>query len=86
LELIRNKGSKEEVEKKCPVCRGSCRCKVCSVTNSGVTECKDSQSVRSDIDRVLHLHYAVCMLLPVLKEINAEHKVEVENDAEKKGV
>lgn len=44
----------------------------------------DSQSVRSDIDRVLHLHYAVCMLLPVLKEINAEHKVEVENDAEKK--
>jgi lysine-specific demethylase 3 len=80
----RNKGSKEEVEKKCPVCRGSCRCKVCSVTNSGVTECKDSQSVRSDIDRVLHLHYAVCMLLPVLKEINAEHKVEVENDAEKK--
>jgi lysine-specific demethylase 3 len=24
------------------------------------------------------------MLLPVLKEINAEHKVEVENDAEKK--
>jgi lysine-specific demethylase 3 len=47
---------------------------------------QDSQSVRSDIDRVLHLHYAVCMLLPVLKEINAEHKVEVENDAEKKGV
>jgi len=45
---------------------------------------QDSQSVRSDIDRVLHLHYAVCMLLPVLKEINAEHKVEVENDAEKK--
>lgn len=45
-----------------------------------------SQSVRSDIDRVLHLHYAVCMLLPVLKEINAEHKIEVENDAEKKGV
>nr|ADQ37351.1 unknown [Arabidopsis lyrata] len=80
----RNKGSKEEVEKKCPVCRGSCRCKVCSVTNSGVTECKDSQSVRSDIDRVLHLHYAVCMLLPVLKEINADHKVEVKIDAEKK--
>ncbi|XP_019086962.1 PREDICTED: uncharacterized protein LOC104722919 isoform X2 [Camelina sativa] len=81
----RNKGSREEVEEKCPVCCGSCRCKVCSVTMSGVTECKDSQSVRSDIDRVLHLHYAVCMLLPVLKEINAEHKVEMENDAEKKG-
>uniref|UniRef100_A0A1J3CJA9 Lysine-specific demethylase JMJ25 n=1 Tax=Noccaea caerulescens TaxID=107243 RepID=A0A1J3CJA9_NOCCA len=78
----RNKGSKEEVEKKCPVCHGSCRCRVCSVTMSGVTECKDSQSVRSDIDRVLHLHYAVCMLLPVLKEINAEDKVKVENDAE----
>ncbi|KFK28723.1 hypothetical protein AALP_AA7G038900 [Arabis alpina] len=80
----RNNGSKEEVERKCPVCRGSCRCKVCSVSMSGVTECKDSQSVRGDIDRVLHLHYAVCMLLPVLKEINAECKVEVENDAEKK--
>lgn len=47
---------------------------------------QDSQSVRSDIDRVLHLHYAVCMLLPVLKEINADHKVEVKIDAEKKGV
>lgn len=47
---------------------------------------QDSQSGRGEIDRVLHLHYAVCMLLPVLKEINAERKVEVENDAEKKGV
>ncbi|XP_022562845.1 uncharacterized protein LOC106420968 isoform X3 [Brassica napus] len=37
----------------------------------------DSRKVRSDIDRVLHLHYAVCMLLPVLKQINAEDKVEV---------
>ncbi|EOA15338.1 hypothetical protein CARUB_v10004087mg [Capsella rubella] len=81
----RNKGSREEVEEKCPVCRGSCRCKVCSVTMSGVSKCKDSQSVRRDIDRVLHLHYAVCMLLPVLKEINAEQKVELVNDAEKKG-
>ncbi|XP_024005345.1 lysine-specific demethylase JMJ25 isoform X2 [Eutrema salsugineum] len=80
----RNKGSKEEVKKKCPVCSGSCRCKACSVTISGVTECKDSQNARSDIDRVLHLHYAVCLLLPVLKGINVEDKVEVENDAEKK--
>ncbi|KAF8101371.1 hypothetical protein N665_0206s0047 [Sinapis alba] len=82
----RNKGSKEEVERKCPVCCGSCRCKACSATMSGVTECKDSRNVRSDIDRVLHLHYAVCMLLPVLKEINAEDKVEVENETEKKGL
>ncbi|KAF3600904.1 hypothetical protein F2Q69_00033618 [Brassica cretica] len=77
-----NKGSKEEVEKKCPVCCGSCRCKSCLATMSGVTECKNSRNVRSDIDRVLHLHYAVCMLLPVLKEINSEDKVEVENDTE----
>ncbi|KAG2238236.1 hypothetical protein Bca52824_092547 [Brassica carinata] len=81
----RNKGSKEEVEKKCPVCCGSCRCKSCLATMSGVTECKDSRNVRSDIDRVLHLHYAVCMLLPVLKEINSEDKVEVENETETKG-
>ncbi|CAH2078370.1 unnamed protein product [Thlaspi arvense] len=80
----RNKGSKEEVEKKCPVCHGSCRCKACSISMSGVTECKDSQRVRSDIDRVLHLHYAVCLLLPVLKEINAEDRVKVESDAEEK--
>ncbi|KAF8096974.1 hypothetical protein N665_0298s0039 [Sinapis alba] len=81
----RNKGSKEEVEKKCPVCCGSCRCKSCLATMSGLTECKNPRNVRSDIDRVLHLHYAVCMLLPVLKEINSEDKVEVENDTEKKG-
>ncbi|WZY85275.1 hypothetical protein YC2023_031659 [Brassica napus] len=37
----------------------------------------DSRKVRSDIDRVLHLHYAVCLLLPVLKQLNAEDKVEV---------
>ncbi|RID78334.1 hypothetical protein BRARA_A01175 [Brassica rapa] len=80
----RNKGSKEEVEKKCPVCCGSCRCKSCLATMSGVTECKKSR-IRSDIDRVLHLHYAVCMLLPVLKEINSEDKVEVVNDTETKG-
>ncbi|CAH8392794.1 unnamed protein product [Eruca vesicaria subsp. sativa] len=82
----RNKGSKEEVERKCPVCCGSCRCKACSATMSGVTECKDSRNVRSNIDRVLHLHYAVCMLLPVLKEINAEDKVEIQNNTEKKGL
>ena len=47
---------------------------------------QNSRNVRSDIDRVLHLHYAVCMLLPVLKEINSEDKVEVENDTETTGV
>ncbi|XP_018460844.1 lysine-specific demethylase JMJ28 isoform X2 [Raphanus sativus] len=81
----RNKGSKEEVEKKCPVCCGSCRCKSCLATLSGVTECKNSRNVRNDIDRVLHLHYAVCMLLPVLKGINSEDNVEVENGTETKG-
>ncbi|XP_010529387.1 PREDICTED: uncharacterized protein LOC104806269 isoform X2 [Tarenaya hassleriana] len=81
----RNAGSRKEVERECPICRGSCGCKACSVTMSGVTQCKDVLITRSEIDRVLHLHYLICMLLPVLKQINAEHKTELEREAEMKG-
>lgn len=40
---------------------------------------------KNRVDRILHFHYLVCMLLPVLKQIKEDYHVGVETKAKIKG-
>ncbi|XP_022720535.1 lysine-specific demethylase JMJ25-like isoform X2 [Durio zibethinus] len=76
---------REEVKIACPVCRGTCGCKACSVSQHRDTECKEFLRDKNKVDKVLYFHYLICMLLPVLKQINQDQSVEIEVEANIKG-
>ena len=40
---------------------------------------------KNKVDKVLYFHYLICMLLPVLKQINQDQSVEIEVEAKIKG-
>lgn len=40
---------------------------------------------KSRVDRILHFHYLICMLLPVLKHISEDQNIELETEAKVKG-
>lgn len=42
-------------------------------------------SGKSRVDRILHFHYLICMLLPVLKRISEDQDTELETEAKIKG-
>ncbi|XP_050227373.1 lysine-specific demethylase JMJ28 isoform X2 [Mercurialis annua] len=75
----------EEVKIACPVCRGTCTCKTCSAVQSRDIECKGISKDKSKVNKVLYFHYLICMLLPVLKEINQDQSVELELEAKIRG-
>ncbi|KDP20870.1 hypothetical protein JCGZ_21341 [Jatropha curcas] len=75
----------EEVKIACPVCRGTCCCKVCSAIRCRDIECKDFSKDNSKVNKVLHFHYLICMLLPVLKQIMEDQSIELEIEAKIKG-
>jgi lysine-specific demethylase 3 len=39
----------------------------------------------SRVDRILHFHYLVCLLLPVLKQISEDQHTELETEAKNTG-
>ncbi|KAB5560524.1 hypothetical protein DKX38_005481 [Salix brachista] len=77
--------TQEEVKMKCPVCRKTCSCKACSAIQCRDIECKDLSKEKSEVDKVLHFHYLICMLLPILKQINQDQSIEIEIEAKIKG-
>ncbi|KAH7569009.1 hypothetical protein JRO89_XS06G0088300 [Xanthoceras sorbifolium] len=78
--------TQEDVKKACPVCRGSCSCKVCSSSGYRGADYKDLLREKTEVDKVLQFHYLICMLLPVLRQINQEQSTEVEIEAKIKGI
>ncbi|XP_023518038.1 lysine-specific demethylase JMJ25-like [Cucurbita pepo subsp. pepo] len=86
IDCIRDRyfDTQEEVKKACPVCRGICHCKDCSMYQSLHTECKDS--LGDGIGKILRFHYLICVLLPILKQINIEMHAELETEAMVKGI
>ncbi|XP_073264793.1 lysine-specific demethylase JMJ28 [Populus alba] len=78
--------TQEDVRMKCPVCRRTCSCKACSAIQCRDIECKDLSKERSKVDKVLHFHYLICMLLPILKQINQDQSIEIEIEAKIKGL
>ncbi|KAL6201103.1 hypothetical protein ACLB2K_024818 [Fragaria x ananassa] len=77
--------TQEEVKVSCPVCRGTCPCKECSENQPEGAESKDYVGVKNKVEVILHFHYLVCMLLPVLKQINQDQKFELEAEAKMRG-
>ncbi|XP_062013297.1 lysine-specific demethylase JMJ28 isoform X2 [Rosa rugosa] len=77
--------TQEEVKMACPVCRGTCPCKECSENQPKDAESKDYVGVKNKVEIILHFHYLVCMLLPVLKQINQDQKFELEAEAKMRG-
>ncbi|KAK7400466.1 hypothetical protein VNO78_11674 [Psophocarpus tetragonolobus] len=77
--------TQNEVKKVCPVCRGTCNCKDCSTSQCKDSESKEYFTGKSRVDRILHFHYLICMLLPVLKQISEDQNIELETEAKIKG-
>ncbi|RDX81127.1 Lysine-specific demethylase JMJ25, partial [Mucuna pruriens] len=77
--------TQNEVKMACPVCRGTCTCKDCLAGQYKDSESKEYLAGKNEVDRVLHFHYLVCTLLPVLKQIKEDHHVKLETEAKIKG-
>ncbi|KAG4977940.1 hypothetical protein JHK86_037414 [Glycine max] len=77
--------TQNEVKMACPVCRGTCTCKDCLSSQYEDSESKEYLAGKNRVDGILHFHYLVCMLLPVLKQIKEDHHVDVEETAKTKG-
>ncbi|XP_042520675.1 lysine-specific demethylase JMJ25-like [Macadamia integrifolia] len=75
----------EEVKMACPVCRCSCNCKMCLNNQPKEIALKCFLEGEDKVTKILHFHYLVCLLLPVLKQINQEHRIELEIEAKLKG-
>ncbi|KAK7412261.1 hypothetical protein VNO78_03712 [Psophocarpus tetragonolobus] len=79
--LIRYFDTQNEVKMACPVCRGTCNCKDCLASQYEDSESKECLAGENRVDRIVHFHYLICMLLPVLKQIKEDHCVEEETKA-----
>ncbi|KAL1331762.1 hypothetical protein HN51_049027 [Arachis hypogaea] len=79
-------GTENEVKKACPVCRGTCTCKDCLASQYKDSESKEHSAGKSRVGRILHLHYLLCMLLPVLKQISEYQDTQLETEARIKGM
>ncbi|XP_057961547.1 lysine-specific demethylase JMJ28 isoform X2 [Malania oleifera] len=73
--------TQEEVRIACPVCLRTCSCKTCLLDQSKDVECKEFLSNKNKVDRILHFHYLICMLLPALEQINQDQSIELEIEA-----
>ncbi|CAN1327010.1 Lysine-specific demethylase JMJ28 [Linum perenne] len=76
----------EEVQTACPVCRGTCGCKACSAIRFRDRECEEFSNEGRQVNKVLYFHYMICMLLPVLKQMNKDLTAEMKMEAKRKGL
>ncbi|RZB82722.1 Lysine-specific demethylase JMJ25 isoform B [Glycine soja] len=53
--------------------------------SGSVSKLQEYLAGKNRVDGILHFHYLVCMLLPVLKQIKEDHHVDVEETAKTKG-
>ncbi|XP_043689947.1 lysine-specific demethylase JMJ25-like [Telopea speciosissima] len=75
----------EEVKMACPVCRCSCNCEMCLSNQPKGIALKGFVEAEDKVTKILHFHYLVCLLLPVLKQINQEQRIELETEAKLEG-
>ncbi|XP_047319218.1 lysine-specific demethylase JMJ25-like [Impatiens glandulifera] len=74
----------EQVKKECPVCRKTCRCRVCMRNQSKDDTVKGNSRTGRKVKKI-KLLYLLRMLLPVLKKINREQALELDVEAKIKG-
>lgn len=74
---------KADVKKECPVCCGTCSCKVCVKGKSKEVKSKDLvfYSGEGNFDKSQQLLYMIHLLLPLLEQINEEKDMELDIEA-----
>ncbi|VFQ63579.1 unnamed protein product [Cuscuta campestris] len=76
----------EAFAEKCPVCRRNCNCKACLRLDGPRKQMKESKFVVSAEERVRYSKYILLVLLPFLRQINADQMMEREVEAKIQGV
>lgn len=78
---------KADIKKQCPVCHGSCSCRVCIKGRSKEVKTKDLVvfSGEEKFDKTQQRLYMIYLLLPLLEQINQEKIIELEIEAKIKG-
>ncbi|KAL5976256.1 hypothetical protein ACLOJK_020586 [Asimina triloba] len=77
--------SEKEFMMACAVCRGSCNCKTCLPSEPVDGGFKGLARRSENINKILQAHYLICLLLPVLKQINQDQKTELQIEAKRHG-
>ncbi|PIN27118.1 putative transcription factor 5qNCA, contains JmjC domain [Handroanthus impetiginosus] len=80
------KGTKEEVEKLCPFCRGNCNCKACLRADILVKFFQGCQKEADENTRLQRSLYLLLNILPLLRDIQLEQKTEMDVEASIRGV
>lgn len=75
--------TKEDIEAACPVCRGNCNCKACL---REFMVLKDNTKEPDDNVRLHRLLYLLHRLLPLLKQLEMEHNMELEMESKIQGI
>ncbi|XXG90024.1 hypothetical protein AAC387_Pa12g1889 [Persea americana] len=74
--------TREEIETACPFCRGNCNCKAC-LRNVVVMNNRHELDANVKLQRLLYLLRKV---IPVLRQIQSEHDLEIEMEAKIQGI
>ncbi|XP_075513746.1 lysine-specific demethylase JMJ28-like isoform X1 [Primulina tabacum] len=77
---------KQAAEMKCPACCGTCSCNICEKQQNKAVGHKECYSGKRKVNKIKLLHYLIYMLLPVLKQINHDHSIELESEAMVTGI
>ncbi|KAL3522153.1 hypothetical protein ACH5RR_014987 [Cinchona calisaya] len=72
---------KKEIKVACPVCRGTCSCRICRKHQSKEINNKEFYRDKRKNDKMQLLHYLISMLFPLLKQINQDQGMELEMEA-----
>ncbi|KAL3519627.1 hypothetical protein ACH5RR_017776 [Cinchona calisaya] len=72
---------KKEIKAACPVCSGTCDCRICQKHQSKDISHKEFNTDEMKIDKIKLLHYLISLLLPVLKQMNQDQSMELEIEA-----
>ncbi|CAI9760299.1 unnamed protein product [Fraxinus pennsylvanica] len=80
------KMSEEAFAKECPVCLKNCNCKSCLRMDEPINTVETFAVKITDDQKVQYSTYVVKVLLPFLKQFNAEQMMEVEMEAKHQGL
>ncbi|ERN16983.1 lysine-specific demethylase JMJ25 [Amborella trichopoda] len=72
----------EEIQRVCPVCRGTCNCKVCLCGDNLI---KVRIQEIPGHDKLRYIHHLLSLVLPVLKQIDIEQNMELEAETKVHG-
>ncbi|GMN52532.1 hypothetical protein TIFTF001_021675 [Ficus carica] len=76
----------EDIAEACPVCRGNCNCKACLRLDAPAKNLENLDLTISNDEKIEYSRYLLQGLLPFLKSLNDEQRIESEMEAKRQGV